>query len=167
MTKGAGKLLAIFLFSFIFILLLNTSLISAGLCKNDRGNYYYCEKYSRYSYTSSNYYSDYYSYDGYYINYYDTRDSYYEANYTKCSDYHYFNDIYDSDAYRHYCMNNEIYNTYLDNFGNIIKVSRPNYRSVVYYDYTNDPLYPDYYKYQVEQQNTQNVKLKPPIIYVN
>jgi hypothetical protein len=177
MTKNTGKLSVTLLFSFIFISLLNSSLISAGMCKNDRGDYYYCEKYSRYNECdlNSKFYSDYkckysstiyYNYDNY-RNYYDTSDVYYEYNYTLCTDYHYFKDVYDYDVYRHYCMTQGIYNSYRDKYGNLVKVIRPDYRSVVYYDYTDNPLYPDYYKSQVEQQNIQNEKLKPLVIYVN
>ncbi len=158
----------------IFLALNLISIISAGTCRDERGNYYYCEKYSRYNdcdwkagygYYNCGYYRDYSNYyPGYYYDY--------KVNYTKCSDYHYFTDIYDSDVYRHYCMNKGMYTTYLDNYGNLVKITRYDYTRRVYYDYPryydyqNDPLYPDYYRYQAEKENKPE-KLQPPVIYIN
>ena len=154
----------------LLILWLNlVSLISAGTCRDERGNYYYCEKYSRYNECDWNGYR----YNcGYYYNYYPYYYDY-EVNYTKCREYHYFTDIYDSDAYRRYCRSNGLVSTYRDNYGNLVKVTRYDYNRRVYYDYPRyydsqyDPLYPDYYKYQVESQQAQTQKLKPVVIYIN
>jgi hypothetical protein len=160
------KLSLFFLIASLFIIISNVSFISAGTCRDSRGNYYYCEKYSRYSDCEWDSHHGYYNCDNYYTNrniYYDYN---YEFNYSQCNDYHYFNDVYEYDAYRHYCMSDRIYNAYFYNYGNTIKVIRPSYRSVIYYDYQNDPLYPDYYISQVQNQD-QNKKLKPLVIYVS
>lgn len=151
---------ATFLFGLIFLLIL-TGFVSAGTCRDERGNYYYCEKYTRYSDCE---YWDY----GYNINY-RYGDDYYNRSYPYNDDYYYY---HTDCSYYGNCL------SYMDKYGNIVREIRPHYTRYYrceydykywwptrkhYYDYQDDPYYPDYYKYEMTKPDTE---LKPSVIYV-
>lgn len=179
MKKGFGISIA------LIILLLGTNFISAltpSLCKDSNGYYQDCGIVHGYSSgISSNigYYSDYGSYDYGKLTYCrNSRGEYYYC-YKQYNDYTYDdNDYYDD---YHYYYDRNYYQQYNDRYGNVIKISRPNYnRQYCYwtrdgswwssrkvcrdvYDYQDDPYYPDYYV----QLNLKNEETKPVNIYIN
>ncbi|MDP2926072.1 MAG: hypothetical protein Q8N99_06880 [Nanoarchaeota archaeon] len=103
----------------LFIIASTLSLISAGVCRNDRGDYYYC-------------YKEYYTYDRYDHDF----DDYYSYG-NDCNNDNGYDQRY-RDKYGNYIIETRSYRYYYD-YGYYPRTYRRCYDS---YD---DPYYPDYY----------------------
>lgn len=180
------KRFGVLLIGVLLILIITVGFISAltpALCKDSDGYYNDCgvvHGYSQNYYSNVGYYSDYGNYDYGKLTYCrNSRGEYYYC-YKQYNNYDYDNrDYYDNYDY-HYYSDRDYSQQYNDNYGNVIRITRPGYsrqycywvddgwrgsRKVCYdtnsYDYQNDPYYPDYYV----QMNTNNQNMNG-MIYI-
>lgn len=171
MKKGL-VILGVGIFLVVISIIGMISAMTPALCRDADGYYQDCRIVHGYS-RSIGYYSDYGNYDYGKLTYCrNSRGEYYYC-YKQYNDY-----SYDDNDY--YYINTHYYQQYNDRYGNVIKISRPNYNQQYcywvnngwwgsrkicrdVYDYQDDPYYPDYYV----QLNLKNQEIKPLTVYVS